>query len=101
MVSGFAVMGCYEIVRVLRALFHLKTVGKFILDTIYFLVAAVLVFQMVFLCNYGDAADFFWHRFCTGSGGLSCRAGKKRVAWYSSGDLGNTPKNNTTLRSKM
>ena len=44
-VSGFAVMGCYEIVRVLRALFHLKTVGKFMLDTIYFLVAAVFVFQ--------------------------------------------------------
>ena len=87
-VSGFAVMGCYEIVRVLRALFHLKTVGKFMLDTIYFLVAAVFVFQMVFLCNYG-------------TGSLSCRAGEKCVDRYSSGDLGNTPKNNTTMRSKM
>lgn len=66
-VSGFAVMGCYEIVRVLRALFHLKTVGKFILDTIYFLVAAVFVFQMVFLCNYGTLRIFlasllYWER---------------------------------------
>lgn len=100
-VSGFAVMGCYEMVRVLRALFHLKTVGKFMLDTIYFLVAAVFVFQMVFLCNYGTLRIFFWHCFCNGSGSLSCRVGEKCVDGYSSGDLGNTPKNNTTMRSKM
>ena len=48
-----------------------------------------------------DAADFFWHCFCNGSGSLSCRAGEKCVDGYSSGDLGNTPKNNTTMRSKM
>ncbi len=43
-VSGFAVMGCYELVRVLRSVFRLKRLGKFIFDTIYFSIAAVLVF---------------------------------------------------------
>ena len=83
MVSGFAVMGCYEIVRVLRALFHLKTVGKFMLDTIYFLVAAVFVFQMVFLCNYGTLRIFFGIAFVMGA--AACHVvlwtGILRVIW--------------------
>lgn len=86
-VSGFAVMGCYEIVRVLRALFHLKTVGKFMLDTIYFLVAAVFVFQMVFLCNYGTLRIFFGIAFVMGAAachvvlGRSVSTGILRVIW--------------------
>lgn len=87
MVSGFAVMGCYEIVRVLRGLFHLKTVGKFILDTIYFLVAAVMVFQMVFLCNYGTLRIFFGIAFVLGAAayyvvlGRSVSRGILRAIW--------------------
>ena len=72
---------------VLRALFHLKTVGKFILDTIYFLVAAVFVFQMVFLCNYGTLRIFFGIAFVLGAAachvvlGRSVSRGILRVIW--------------------
>ena len=75
------------IVRVLRALFHLKTVGKFMLDTIYFLVAAVFVFQMVFLCNYGTLRIFFGIAFVMGAAachvvlGRSVSTGILRVIW--------------------
>lgn len=90
-VSGFAVMGCYEIVRVLRALFHLKTVGKFMLDTIYFLVAAVFVFQMVFLCNYGTLRIFFGIAFVMGAAACHVVLGRS-VSTVFFGYLGNTPK---------
>ena len=66
-VSGFAVMGCYELVRVLRSVFRLKRLGKFIFDTIYFSIVAVLVFQMVFLCNHGTLRIFFGAAFVLGA----------------------------------
>ncbi|MGN1206641.1 MAG: spore cortex biosynthesis protein YabQ [Eubacterium sp.] len=66
-VSGFAVMGCYEIVRVVRRVLRLKTIGKWMVDTIYFLVAAILVFKMIFLCNQGTLRIFFGIAFVLGA----------------------------------
>lgn len=69
LISGFAVMACYEVVRVLRQVFHLKTKRKWLLDTLFFLIAAIMVFRMIFICNFGTMRIFFVVAF--GLGGVA------------------------------
>lgn len=48
-----------------------------------------------------DIADLFWNRFCAGGSRLSCGFWDGRFPWRDESDLENTPKNNTTMCSKL
>lgn len=65
--SGFAVMLAYELVNIFRGLFRPGIVWKLVVDVLFFAVSAVLVFQMVFLCNNGTIRSFFIFAFGSGA----------------------------------
>lgn len=65
--SGVAVMFAYEAVNVFRGLVRPGIVGKLAADLLFFAVSAVLVFQMIFLCNNGTIRSFFLLAFGTGA----------------------------------
>lgn len=65
--SGVAVMFAYEAVNIFRGLFRPRTVGKFIVDVLFFTVSAVFVFRMIFLCNNGTIRSFFLFAFGAGA----------------------------------
>lgn len=65
--SGVAVMFAYEAVNIFRGLARPGIVGKFITDTLFFIVSGIFVFRMVFLCNNGTLRSFFVFAFGAGA----------------------------------
>lgn len=63
---GLLLMCGYDLIEVFRHGVHHGKVAKFIEDWIFWLIAAVLVFQMIFTLNHGIIRNFFVFSFLSG-----------------------------------
>lgn len=63
---GLVLMFAYDFIRVFRCKVRHGTAAKLIGDWMFWLVAAVLVFQMIFAMNYGILRSFFVISFTLG-----------------------------------
>lgn len=64
--SGIAVFLGYELIRIIRALEHLKVVGRLFWDVLYFGICAGIEFRYILQWNQGEIRLYFFAAFLAG-----------------------------------
>ncbi len=67
-VYGFGLMFIYDFIGAFRLKVRHNTFAKWIEDWLFWFIAAVIVFQMIFAINYGIIRSFFVLAFLSGMG---------------------------------